>query len=78
MENSHLIVCHVALMQLFIFGGALPSPDLLYRISTIRSAEKYLHNNYLKSPPKKVPLLTLITLNSAFKHISFIHYDGYK
>ena len=26
--------------------------DLLYRISTIRSAEKNQPNNYLKSPPK--------------------------
>ena len=30
----------------------LSPPDLLYRISTIRSVEKYLPNDYLKSPPK--------------------------
>ena len=46
------------------------TPDLLYRISVIRSAEKYLPN-YLKSPQNS-SLLTLITLNSAFKHIGFI------
>ena len=34
------------------FGGGLPPPDLLPPISTIRSAEKYLPNNYLKLPPK--------------------------
>ena len=34
------------------WGGSLPPPDLLYHISTICLAEKYLPNNYLKSPPK--------------------------
>ena len=35
-------------------GGAdgLPPSDLLYRISTIRSAENYIPNKYLKSPQK--------------------------
>ena len=30
------------------FRGGLPPPDLLFRISTISSAEKYLPNTYLK------------------------------
>ena len=58
-------------------GGGLPPPDLLYHISNSRSAENYLPKNYLKSPQNS-SLLTLITLNSVFKHISFIHTDAYK
>ena len=58
-----------------IWGG-LPPPDVLYRISTVSSAEKCLHNNYLKSP-KNSSVLTLITLHSAFEHISFIFSDAY-
>ena len=55
-----------------IFRGGLPPPDLLYRISTIRSVENYLPNNYLNRFQNS-SLLMLIMLNSAFKHISFIH-----
>ena len=58
-------------------GGGLPPPDLLYHISNSRSAENYLPKKYLKSPQNS-SLLTLITLNSVFKHISFIHTDAYK
>ena len=53
-----------------VFGTGLPPPDLLYRISSIHSAEKYLPNNYQN--PQNSSLLTLIMLNSAFKQISFI------
>ena len=71
----------VFLFDIILWGwgvgwGGLP-PNLLYRISTIRSAENYLPNNYLKSPQNS-SLLTLITLNFAFKHISFIHCYAYK
>ena len=42
----------------FMIGGGLPPPDLLYRISTVRSVENtYLHvpNNYLKFHPPPPP-----------------------
>ena len=54
-----------------VFRGGLPPPGLLYRISTIRSAEKCLITTYTR--PQSSSLVTLITLNSAFKHISFIN-----
>ena len=41
-----------ALEDQSVLRGGLPPPDVLYRISTIRSAEKYLPNNHLKLLPK--------------------------
>ena len=56
--------------------SAKPAQDLTYHISTIRFQFScyYPPNNYLT----KGSLLALITLNSAFEHISLIHSDDYK
>ena len=62
---SFLVPCSSYTTHHFIGAVAKPPPDLTYHISTMRvpvvQPNKYLTNS---------SLLTLITLNSAFKHIS--------
>ena len=57
-----------------LIGGGLPPPNSLYGISTIRFSKKCKPNNFLKSSS----ILTLMSLNSAFKHVSLLHSDNYK
>ena len=54
--------------------GVEPPPNLLYGISTICFLKNAKPNNFLKSSS----ILTLMSLNSAFKHVSLLHSDNYK
>ena len=71
---SYFLFCHSCSVRKRYFLGMIdkPPPDLTYHISTIRFVFYYQPNYYLTNSS----LLTLTTLNSAFKHIILTHSEA--
>ena len=57
-----------------VFGGGLPPPKFTIRNFYNPSSQNCKPNNFLKSSS----ILTLMSFNSAFKHVSLLHSDNYK
>ena len=57
-----------------IFGGGFTAAKFTIRNFYNPSSQNCKPNNFLKSSS----ILTLMSLNSAFKHVSLLHSDNYK